>query len=131
MIDKDGDGAISLEEFKDMMKKFGGNLTNEELQSLISEHDMDKSGQIEFEEFIEMVRKMKADEGEGGKEDTMRAAFSAFDQDGNGTISATEMREVMIKLGQDLTDEQIKEMISEADVDGDGQINYKGRCLVG
>ena len=73
-----------------------------------------------------MVRKMKADEGEGGKEDTMRAAFSAFDQDGNGTISASEMREVMIKLGQDLTDEQIKEMISEADVDGDGQINYKG-----
>ena len=85
-----------------------------------------ESGQIEFEEFIEMIRKMKGDEGESDKEEGMRAAFNAFDADGNGTITACEMREVMTKLGQDLTDEQIKEMINEADIDGDGQINFKG-----
>ena len=32
----------------------------------------------------------------------------------------------MTNLGEKLTDEEVDEMISEADIDGDGQINYEG-----
>ena len=48
-----------------------------------------------------------------------------FDRDGNGFISAAELRHVMTNLGEKLTDEEVDEMIREADVDGDGQINYE------
>jgi calmodulin len=48
-----------------------------------------------------------------------------FDKDGNGFISAIELRHVMTNLGEKLTDEEVDEMIREADVDGDGQINYE------
>ena len=48
-----------------------------------------------------------------------------FDKDGNGFISAAELRHVMTNLGEKLTDEEVDEMIREADVDGDGQINYE------
>ena len=52
-------------------------------------------------------------------------AFQAFDKDGNGTISAAELRHVMTNLGEKLTDEEVDEMIREADVNGDGIIDYK------
>ena len=52
-------------------------------------------------------------------------ANEVFDRDGNGFISAAELRHVMTNLGEKLTDEEVDEMIREADVDGDGQINYE------
>merc|ERR1711865_641239 len=45
-------------------------------------------------------------------------AFKVFDRDGNGFISAAELRHVMTNLGEKLTDEEVDEMIREADVDG-------------
>lgn len=41
-----------------------------------------------------------------------------FDKDGNGFISAAELRHIMTNLGEKLTDEEVDEMIREADVVG-------------
>merc|ERR1712187_1057217 len=49
--------------------------------------------------------------------------MGVFDRDGNGFISAAELRHVMTNLGEKLTDEEVDEMIREADVDGDGQVS--------
>ena len=58
-------------------------------------------------------------------EEELIEAFKVFDRDGNGLISAAELRHVMTNLGEKLTDEEVDEMIREADVDGDGYINYE------
>ena len=55
-------------------------------------------------------------------EEEFLEAFKVFDKDGNGFISAAELRHIMTNLEEKLTDD---EMIREADVDGDGQINYE------
>jgi calmodulin len=36
-----------------------------------------------------------------------------------------QLRHVMTNLGEKLSDEEVDEMIREADVDGDGQVNYE------
>ena len=48
-----------------------------------------------------------------------------FDKDGNGKISQQELKLVMKNLGENLTDEEINEMIREADDNGDGEVDYE------
>ena len=55
-------------------------------------------------------------------EEEIREAFKVFDKDGNGYISAAELRHVMTNLGEKLSEAEVSEMIREADVDGDGQV---------
>ena len=52
-----------------------------------------------------------------------RAPPQVFDRDNNGFISAAELRHVMTSIGEKLTDDEVDEMIREADQDGDGRID--------
>ena len=83
------------------------------------------NGTIDFPEFLNMMAKKMID-AEG--EEEIKEAFRVFDKDGNGHISAAELRHIMTNLGEKLTDEEVDEMIKEADLDGDGHINYEGQC---
>uniref|UniRef100_V5HR66 Putative calmodulin-b n=1 Tax=Ixodes ricinus TaxID=34613 RepID=V5HR66_IXORI len=83
--------------------------------------DTDGNGTIEFGEFLFMMsKKMK----ETDSEEELREAFRVFDKNGDGFISASELRHVMTNLGEKLTDEEVEDMIKEADLDGDGLVNY-------
>ena len=61
----------------------------------------------------------------GDMEEDMNECFKAFDRDGNGEVLTAELRHVMSGLGDKLTEEEREEMIREADVDGDGSINFE------
>jgi calmodulin len=50
-------------------------------------------------------------------------AFQTFDLDRNGYVSAYELRHLYTQLGEDVTDEEIEEMLRMCDIDGDGQVN--------
>lgn len=72
-----------------------------------------------------MSRKAK----ETDREEELREAFRVFDRNGDGYISAPELRLVMTNLGEKLTDEEVEDMIKEADLDGDGVVSYDGEYL--
>lgn len=54
-FDKDGDGAINVDELRAMMEKLGDKLTLQEAQQLIEEVDLDKDGVVNFQEFSVMM----------------------------------------------------------------------------
>ncbi len=122
IFDKDGDGMITTKELGTVMRSLGQNLSEDELKAMIEEVDTDKSGTIDFREFLGLMAwKMK----ESGIEEELIEAFKVFDRDGNGLISAHELRFVMSTSGEELNDNDIEEMIREADENGDGYIDYE------
>ena len=122
IFDKDGDGLITTKELGTVMRSLGQNLSEDELKAMIEEVDTDKSGTIDFQEFLGLMAwKMK----ESGIEEELIEAFKVFDRDGNGLISAHELRFVMSTSGEELSEEDIEEMIREADENGDGYIDYE------
>ena len=54
-----------------------------------------------------------------------KCAFELFDRNNEGKISHKEIGTIIEKLGQSLSDEDLKEMIKEVDIDGDGCIDFE------
>ena len=109
-------------------------------QDMINEVDKDGTGLLMFPNFLYMMAKKENDEE---AEEEIREAFKVFDgveiflkerfsfteimgfQDGNGFISRVELRHVMMNLGEKISEEECDAMVEEADIDGDGSINYE------
>ena len=53
-----------------------------------------------------------------------REAFSLFDHDENGSISANELGQVLSALGQTPSPNELHDMINEVDVDGNGTVEF-------
>ena len=122
IFDKDKDGYITTKELGDIMKNLGQTPSEAELQDMINEVDIDGNGTIDFKEFLGlMARKMR----DADTEEELIEAFKVFDRDGNGLISGNELQHVMTSLGENISQDEVEEMIKEADLDGDGYINYE------
>jgi Ca2+-binding EF-hand superfamily protein len=52
-------------------------------------------------------------------------AFRLYDEDGSGTISRDELKNVIELIGESMDDSEMEELVREADVNGDGNINYQ------
>ena len=56
--------------------------------------------------------------------DKIKAAFSFFDKNGDGVITAKELGTVMQTLGENMTEDELKEMIDQVDTDGNGLVDF-------
>lgn len=103
------------------MNALGFNPTQSELLEMINEVDVDGSGKIKFQAFLELYKRKKND---SDSEEDLIEAFKVFDKDGNGIIEASELRHILMNIGNKLSEEEADEMVREVDIDGDGLINY-------
>jgi calmodulin len=51
-------------------------------------------------------------------------AFALFDRDGSGSITSTELGDVMKSLGQKPSEQELNNIVSEIDADGNGEIDF-------
>lgn len=121
VFDSDSSGAISTEELGQVMRSLGQSPNETELRDLIKEVDVDFSGTIDFQEFKALMIAQQGD-----RQSRLKLAFSVFDEDGSGKITADEMRSVMSQFG--LTDAELDEIVKEVDRDGDASINFEEFC---
>ncbi|CAL1150889.1 unnamed protein product [Cladocopium goreaui] len=118
LFDTDGSGEIDSKELKVAMRALGFEPKKEEIQKMISDVDDDGSGTIGYEEFLKMMTHKILNRD---PKDEILKAFRLFDDDETGKISFKNLKRVAKELGERMTDEELQEMIDEADRDGDGE----------
>merc|ERR1719414_1948796 len=92
----------------------------EEIDKMVRDVDDDGSGSVDFPEFLDMMahKILNRDPVE-----EINKAFKLFDDDNTGKVTFENLKRVAKELGERLTDEELQEMIDEADRDGDGEVN--------
>jgi len=105
------------------MGELGEQPNDEELEDMIRAVDLNGDGEIDFEEFISLMR-LRMDERQRDPEEDLRDAFNMFDADRSGYIDRDEVRALMKKLAQTLTEDEIDAIMEEVDTDGDGEISF-------
>lgn len=122
LFDADGSGTIDVKELKVAMRALGFEPRKEEMKKMISEVDKEGTGKISFNDFLAVMTQKMAEKDT--KEEILKA-FRLFDDDETGKISFKNLKRVANELGENLTDEELQEMIDEADRDGDGEVNQE------
>ena len=95
------------------LDKFGGENPNQEIVA------------IKAEEFEIINNRKRLVHTQPFTDVEIKDAFFTFDMSGNGFVAAAEIRFVLDALGENVTDEEIDEMVRMIDFDGDGQVNFK------
>ncbi|CAG9859720.1 unnamed protein product [Phyllotreta striolata] len=122
LFDNEGSGKIDTKDLKVAIRALGFEPKKEEIKKMIADIDKDGTGQISYEDFMQLMSVKMAEKD--SKEEIMKA-FRLFDDDETGKISFKNLKRVAKELGENLTDEELQEMIDEADRDGDGEINQE------
>merc|ERR1712243_39040 len=112
-------GTIETQELKIAMRALGFEPKQDEIDKMVRDVDDDGSGSVDYPEFLEMMahKILNRDPAE-----EIDKAFKLFDDDQTGRVSFKNLKGGQ-KLGERLTDEELQEMIDEADRDGDGEVN--------
>jgi calcium-dependent protein kinase len=118
-FDKNGDGVLSKEEIFEGYKNILGEVeATKEVERIMKEADLDKSGSIDYNEFlIACSNRQKL-----LNKDKLEATFKMFDKDGNGSVSGQEIKDVLgSAFGGD--EKMLEEIVKEVDNNGDGEIS--------
>ena len=125
-FDLDNDGSLTQLELAALLRSLGLRPTGEDSRALLLAIDADGSGTVEFDELaLAIAPVLTAHAPRLVDQAQLLEVFQAFDRDGNGYISAAELARSMARLGQPLTFDELRRMMSDADVDGDGVISFR------
>lgn len=122
LLDVDGDGLISTHDIKIALRSIGFEPTKKEILHMIDDADASANGVISLPVFIRMMTKKR---DEMNPDEEIRRAFKLFaDEESNG-IRLADIKRVSLELGEALTDEELRDIIEEADRDNDGIISFE------
>ncbi|BFZ06077.1 hypothetical protein BsWGS_09116 [Bradybaena similaris] len=119
------DGFIDAVKVGDLLRCVDLNPTLANIRSWGGE---DKPGekQLSYEEFLAIYKQTKSVKEWGTFRDFVEA-FKSFDREGQGYISAAEMRHLLTAMAERLTDDDVDEIIRLTDItiDLEGNVKYE------
>ncbi|XP_030759230.1 troponin C-like isoform X1 [Sitophilus oryzae] len=123
-FDSQKSGSIPCDMVADILRIMGQPFDKKILEELIEEVDADKSGRLEFEEFVTLAAKFIVEEDDEAMQKELKEAFRLYDKEGNGYIPTSCLREILRELDDQLTDGELDMMIEEIDTDGSGTVDF-------
>ncbi len=121
LYDYDNEGVVKREDVRKILFAMGRPLDGDDLQAFKELVDPDETGEIKKDRFIKAVEAtftLPKDDIEELKE-----AFSLFDVNKDGKVSAKDFRNILVKFGGEFDDQQVDEIFKLIETDKDGNIN--------
>lgn len=122
MFDPGNSGRMETKDLGTAVRSLGQNPSEAQIKAMIKEADRRDRGFIEFDDFVKTVSKHW---NEVTSEEEIIECFKVFDREGSGYLEAKEFKKVLLNLGEQLTDEEVEDMLKVANLDQDGQLNYR------
>ena len=119
-FDTDGRGVIDASAIKVIFRALQFEPTSEQIQQMIQKVDKTGAGTVDFKEFLELLITKTSERDT--REEAARA-FAHFDPQKKGHISFEDLQRVTQELGESMTDEEIMELLTAADLDKDGKVS--------
>jgi len=123
-FDTENQGFITADTVATILRMMGVKISEKNLAEVIAETDEDGSGQLEFEEFVDLAAKFLIEEDEEALKAELREAFRIYDKEGQGFITTDVLREILIEIDNKLTPEDLDGIIEEVDEDGSGTLDF-------
>lgn len=123
LFDTQHSGQIDSREFKAAMRALGYEFKKQDVVTCFHELEKDPTGgRLNFEEFLKVVAPRLRDKN--SREEVLKI-FKLFDEDNTGRISFKNLRKIAAEVGESIGDEELHDMIGEADRTGDGLITFE------
>lgn len=121
LFDKKGDGTICTKDLANIFKGLALQADAAKLKAWSDDCDEEATGFLKWDQFkLIFEQKLKEDEDER----ELKEAFRVLDKGNKGTIHVEDLKWILKSLGDDITDEEIDDMIAETDTDGSGTVDY-------
>ena len=115
MFDTEGTGKIDPKELKSAMHSLGFEKKSPTVYEMICEL-VDSGNEVDFEEFLDAISNKL---GNRETKEGIDRIFDLFDDDKSGTINLNNLKRVAKELGETMSQDELKEMLSRAAANGD------------
>jgi len=139
--DYDESGSISCEELKDCLVDMGQGATPKEVQGFIDKYNTSGSGELDFGEFLSLLSDLYPQRKASLEVDFIQPAlgfwifnradimaflkaFRHFDTDGSYSISVSELKNLLAYLGESVTEQKVKQLVTQFDTHGNGDLEW-------
>ncbi|KAF9802623.1 hypothetical protein SFRURICE_005528 [Spodoptera frugiperda] len=123
MFDSEKQGRIEKEKVRTILNTMVHNYDDLELDRMLDSEDAEACGKLNFDSFVRVaIHFLEEDDEKLQKE--LKEAFRLYDKEGNGYIPTSSLREILAALDEQLTPDQLNEMIAEIDTDASGTVDF-------
>lgn len=127
-MDENKTGLVRVEDVVTTLRNMGNDVTESEIQKTLSKlTGSNQTRRIVFEEFVFLMVQLDMEIVE---DDEFALVFQYLDKDGDGFILPDDLKELLVGMGQNISEKHLADMIKEADKDGDGKVSYEDFCNV-
>ncbi len=122
LFDPSNEGFINSKDTSKILQAMGRTLEEEDEQNFLQAADPENTGKISKDNFLATVEALFSLSKENVNE--LMEAFKIFDINNTGKISVKNLKQILVKIGQDLKEEEADDLIKYIDVDKEGNIDY-------